>query len=898
MDPRKGFRSWRGGQNRGRGNRGQRGRPSNRPRLELLPSNRTHSNPFGFQAVPANRRVPLADDHPLNVELADARHEQNLRTIRWARLFDTIPEDMANPGSYDYQQWQAEMGESEEKVTDILRRISNAEHGTATVQPPVNAPLRQTQPSRGRSVMNPAQRRQDKTRERIRQEQRVSLDPGPDRQPHEQSARESIFHDRAGRTHNPTAGSINEQSHGILWTPEMQANAVHQFHRGIQPFSSPPLLIGSVEDSPPPFSPVATGNSTGSNHGDSFMSDDAIFSEAEAEREAERNAQAMFEAAEAEREEERLRQAMTGASISREPTAEAAVPLETPVPSPLHVLSPDRLARIFPRQGSQDLCPTTPDRPVMDQEIFGGLRRAKASSSTGSLLESDTAMNEATEAAAQDSASDLPRLRAIDPRMQAAALAAMGMDVASDDAVSSSPIRQADPESRSSSEAPIIRRRAQRAVDPELQSSDEPLRRVDPVMQAFALAALQDEEDESVQEETGVGPQKRKLRSYKGSSSPEEGEIKKPRYNLRPRLSTSSGNSKADPNSSSSEFSSEEGDAAFASGVSPRITRQHSSPTSDRDVASRPVVGDDLASVLSTDKPAAPVHASTTPAAPQSASHRTPTRSLFIRHLVNEFEVQALFPNGDRVHLVAILKNDKGHYVARFDNHENAKVALERQPAEHKVGQRTIQPGARRLPYVKWFDERGGFEGFVDQDEDGDEVDFEAFGPQHVAAPSPRELHHDPDEQPAHASSSFPAASSNVAVEPTPPTIQSLISAQQSKAPVAGPSSSGSSSSAKPKTARQKAAEAGLTIAERERRAEIAVEAQDMMDVINASFHTMPRRQVISHLHFVNDELSEVAEVKARKASGGTLTTAEQKRVNRKSDVLHYRRDLLQYLGL
>lgn len=862
MDPRKGFGSWRGGPNRGRGNRGQRGRPSNGPRLELVPSNRTHSNPFGFQAVPANRRVPLAEDHPLKVELADARLEQDLRNIRWARMFETIPEDMANPGSYDYQTWQAEMQDSEEKITDILRRINNAEYGTASVQPPVTvpvqlrvpvpvqprvtAPLVQTQSNRGRGVMMPAQRRDDNMRERIRQEQRASLNPGPHQQPHEQfPVREPLFQGRA-KMNSSIAESIHEQSHGLLSTPDTRADAVNRFHREVQgnvhgqttrqrgePFLSPPFLIGNIEDSPPPSSPVAPGNSIDSDHGDSYMSDDAIFSEAEAEREALRNAQAMFEAAEAASGDERLTQAMDRTSISREPTAEAA---------------------------------------TSDQGLFEEILKVMDSTSVEEMLGRRVSS---------------PKLRVIDPRMQAAALAALGestMDGASDAVV---------PSSRSSSEQPIIRRRirpgmqlaALQAADAEEVEEGASVHEVESVKEEDSGEEEEEEEEEPVQEGQAVGLQKRKLRSYQGLPTSDEGITKKPRYDLRPRPSASSDAvKKADPEATSLESGS---------------VYQHSSPARVAEVAGPVAVRDDPAASVE-DAP------SPKPAPPQPASHaggRTPSRSLFIRHLQDEFEVRGIFTTNDHLHIVTIMRNEQGHHIARFATHETAKAALERQPAEHKVGQRTLRPGARRLPYVKWYDERGGFEGY--QDEDGDEGVFESFGQQGgefglggqetIAAPLSSLRRFISTNTEARENVNRPLAGP-ASAEASLFTRQSLISAQQEieapdNAPVKTPSPS-----AKPKTAKQTAAEAGLTVDERKRRAKIAAEAQDMMDVVNASFRPMPRRQVISHLHFVNDELAEIAKFKARKAIGLPITWEEQKRVNRESDILHYRKDILHYL--
>jgi hypothetical protein len=192
MDYRKGFGPQTGGANRGRGNRGRRGRPDNRPWLELVPIPRTRGNPFGFDTVPSDRRVPLAHDHPLNLELASMRHELDLRNIYWTGMEQDIPDEMANSGSYDFQMRRNEMQEYDDKISDILQRIELAEQGIAPAGPPVTISFRSAgrsqqpgaEPSYARSAMNPVQRRQDKNqnRKRNRKEQSVVLRSGPERE--------------------------------------------------------------------------------------------------------------------------------------------------------------------------------------------------------------------------------------------------------------------------------------------------------------------------------------------------------------------------------------------------------------------------------------------------------------------------------------------------------------------------------------------------------------------------------------------------------------------------------------------------------------------------------------------------------------------------------------------
>ena len=366
MDPRKWPEGERALPNRGRGNRYQRGRPK-RPRLELVEVPRTHANPFGFGNVRSDRCVPLPDDHPLNMELADVRHQLRLREVYWEGLAREIPDEMDNPGSYDYQRRKAEMNSFNETIGELLKRINLAEQGRTPVDAPASLAYRPTESTRERSVMSPAERRQDKTRERLRQEQRAALNPGPEQQPlNTRFDRQSFNPGTEVQPFNPGPGhqSFNpgsqvqqlvtgpswqplnlgperqqlhtasqrtdwrdrhsteryhERSHGVVWTPDVQADAVWTFHRDMAPRverATPqtrgpqddlPLFIGSDEGTPPPHSPLFFTDDIYSNHGDVVATDvnrlaesravrweddgyddDAVFDEAEAAREAER----------------------------------------------------------------------------------------------------------------------------------------------------------------------------------------------------------------------------------------------------------------------------------------------------------------------------------------------------------------------------------------------------------------------------------------------------------------------------------------------------------------------------------------------------------------------------------------------------------------------------------
>ncbi len=105
----------------------------------------------------------------------------------------------------------------------------------------------------------------------------------------------------------------------------------------------------------------------------------------------------------------------------------------------------------------------------------------------------------------------------------------------------------------------------------------------------------------------------------------------------------------------------------------------------------------------SNDKAAAPSAAK--PASP--AVEKKPSTGLFVHNLENEDAVKSIFSDEDKVKITRIEKYGKSNHVVHFDNHEDARLALEHQPIEHKKGGGPPQPGQVRKPNVKWFDDRG-----------------------------------------------------------------------------------------------------------------------------------------------------------------------------------------------
>ena len=102
--------------------------------LEILPDAssppaHTHGNPFGFSNVPADRAIPLEFNHPLKEELAEVKRVRESRRIYWLQLAEELPDDMNNPGSYDYQRWKKEENAAEAKIEELAGLIALAERG-------------------------------------------------------------------------------------------------------------------------------------------------------------------------------------------------------------------------------------------------------------------------------------------------------------------------------------------------------------------------------------------------------------------------------------------------------------------------------------------------------------------------------------------------------------------------------------------------------------------------------------------------------------------------------------------------------------------------------------------------------------------------------------------------
>lgn len=112
---------------------------------------------------------------------------------------------------------------------------------------------------------------------------------------------------------------------------------------------------------------------------------------------------------------------------------------------------------------------------------------------------------------------------------------------------------------------------------------------------------------------------------------------------------------------------------------------------------------------------------SNTPAAPKSAppsAEKKPNTSLFIQNLESEENVRELFEE-DQWNIAKVEKYGKTNHVVHFRSHEDAKAALEHQPAEHKKASGPPGPGQPRKPNVKWFDDRGGRNNFQRDNQGG-----------------------------------------------------------------------------------------------------------------------------------------------------------------------------------
>jgi hypothetical protein len=80
---------------------------------------------------------------------------------------------------------------------------------------------------------------------------------------------------------------------------------------------------------------------------------------------------------------------------------------------------------------------------------------------------------------------------------------------------------------------------------------------------------------------------------------------------------------------------------------------------------------------------------------------------LFVHNLEDEQAVRDIFKDEDKWKIVKIEKYGKTNHVVHFGTHEEAKKALDNQPAEHKKNSGPPSTGQARKPNVKWFDDRG-----------------------------------------------------------------------------------------------------------------------------------------------------------------------------------------------
>jgi len=98
----------------------------------------------------------------------------------------------------------------------------------------------------------------------------------------------------------------------------------------------------------------------------------------------------------------------------------------------------------------------------------------------------------------------------------------------------------------------------------------------------------------------------------------------------------------------------------------------------------------------------------TKPASP--AVEKKPSTGLFIHNLESEDQVREVFPEEDRQNITKIERHGKTNHVVHFTSHDTARLALDRQPLDHKQGrgQTNFGPGQPRKPNIKWYDDRGG----------------------------------------------------------------------------------------------------------------------------------------------------------------------------------------------
>ncbi|EEH38359.2 ser/Thr protein phosphatase family protein [Paracoccidioides lutzii Pb01] len=85
-------------------------------------------------------------------------------------------------------------------------------------------------------------------------------------------------------------------------------------------------------------------------------------------------------------------------------------------------------------------------------------------------------------------------------------------------------------------------------------------------------------------------------------------------------------------------------------------------------------------------------------------TERKPSSGLFISNVDSEQAIRDLFPEEDKSKILKVEKWGKFNHVVTFSTPEEARVALERQPPEHK---KPSPPGPNRKPNVKMFEDRG-----------------------------------------------------------------------------------------------------------------------------------------------------------------------------------------------
>lgn len=102
------------------------------------------------------------------------------------------------------------------------------------------------------------------------------------------------------------------------------------------------------------------------------------------------------------------------------------------------------------------------------------------------------------------------------------------------------------------------------------------------------------------------------------------------------------------------------------------------------------------------DKSTAPPAAKLVPAPVE----KKPNTSLFIQNIETEEAVRDLFDE-DRWNITKVEKYGKTNHVVHFSTHEEAVIAFDRQPADHKKNHGPPVSGQPRKPNVKWFDDRG-----------------------------------------------------------------------------------------------------------------------------------------------------------------------------------------------